>query len=333
MAGRSRQIQNIVALGKNDKIPPELGFCRKCQTIKDAKEFYVATDNLLDLSGRMSVCKSCISDLVIKFINSERDIKKAIFLVCKSLNVAYNESSIDSAVNQLSAKLEGSAQVDFSKLFGIYKTKLVGLSAISGGDVGTFEYSFGMVFNREDEKSIIDNEGEDFSEYLKKTWGNGLSYDDYQFLEETLANWKSSHKCDTNSELVLLKLICHAELDIRRAREVGGDTKSLVKALQDLIKTSNLSPAQSAMSILGGKGQQSLGVALKEIEETTPLVWLESHKNPFEDVDNLGQYWLDFITRPIKNIITGSRDFTVKSMDEDGKMEIDIKESDEEIEI
>ncbi|MFZ2992506.1 MAG: hypothetical protein WA061_02210 [Microgenomates group bacterium] len=330
MSGKSRRISSTLSVGVGDKLSEEHGYCRKCTTIKKGVDFYAATDKFLDTNGKFSVCKACVSDIFVGFLNSERDVKKAMFLTCKTLNIMYSESHLEAAISQLSTKMGSEANIDYSKLFGIYKTKLVTITSASGdGSVGTFEYNPGLTFNQEDEQIISDNEGEDFANYLKKTWGSGLSIDDYDFLESTLAEWQSTHNCNTTTELHLMKLICHAELDIRKARETGGDTKSMVKALQDLIKTSNLSPAQSSMSSMN-KSQEALGVRLKEIEELEPLEWLEKHKNPFEDVDNLSQYLDDFIARPIRNLITGSRDFNIKSVDEDGRFDIEIREPEDE---
>ena len=61
---------------------------------------------------------------------------------------------------------------------------------------------------------------------------------------------------------------------------------------------------------------------IKNIEETTPAEYYKD-KELFKDFDSIEEYIKKFITRPLKNFITGSRDFNI--------VEEDITEYDEPV--
>lgn len=309
------------------KIEKKYIYCRKCQEEKHENLFYSAVDSNLDSNGYMSVCKDCCNEIYKTSLNSELDIKKALLVTCKILNVAYIPEALDSANIQINNP--ETAEYNPEKYFGLYKAKVANYVRMFPDTPPTFEsYPSNVKFNEEDEIRIRELEGEDYSEYLKNTWGLGLSIEDYSFLEEKLSEWKKTHKCDTNSELILMQEICHLQLNVRKARETGGATEKLVKSLQELIKTANLSPAQANMAN-ASKGTEAFGNWIKDIEQLEPAEWWNENRELFKDVDNLTQYWEDFIVRPIKNFITRSKDFNVRS-NIAGGLDFELRESDEE---
>lgn len=309
---------------KGDKIEV---YCRKCKQYKSETNFYTALDTNLDSNGFMSVCKDCCSTIFVSAFNVEMDIKKATFVTCKTLNMAYVTESIDAAIAQVDTNSNG-GDLRVDSFFGVYKAKLGNYFRFYKDVPQTFEtYGLELKFNEKDEAQILEEEGIDFSKYLKTTWGSGLSIEDYNFLESSIGEWKRTHKCETNSELVLMQEICHLQLAVRKAREQSLDTKVLVKSLQELIKTANLSPAQANMAN-ASRGNEVFGMWIKDIEQLEPAEWWNENRDLFKDVDNLSQYFEDFITRPIKNFITRSRDFVIKSGDDSS--DIELKESEED---
>jgi hypothetical protein len=64
-----------------------------------------------------------------------------------------------------------------------------------------------------------------------------------------------------------------------------------------------------------GKNLDTFGNWVKEIEQFRPAEFFKD-KNMYKDVDNVEEYADRHITRPLKNFITGSRDFGVDALDE-----------------
>jgi len=256
------------------------------------------------------------------------DFRKAVYQTCKILNIAYIDDAIDSAKVHLETTGE-SGIIDFQSGFGVYKAKLGNYFRVVKDTPQTFEVHVGTVFNDVDSKIIKESEGEEYSEYLQTTWGKGLTIDDYNFLESQLNEWKSKHKCDTTSELVLMQEICQFQLSLRKAREQGLDTKTLVKGLQDIIKTANLSPAQANM-LGANKGSEAFGNWIKDIEQLEPAEWWDKNRELFVDIDNIAQYFEDFIVRPIRNFLTRSKDFIITSGSNDSVMNIELRDMEDD---
>ena len=156
-----------------------------------------------------------------------------------------------------------------------------------------------------------DAEKEEIPENYSFEWGDGFDLKDYEYLDREIEVWKRTHKCDNEAEETLLKEICLTKLGLRKARAINDDTrvKDLTKMLQDLMKTAALDPSKSNAAS-SGKLLDAFGVWVKDIEENRPAEWVED-KTLFKDVDDIGSYLKKYVVRPIKNFITGSRDFGV----------------------
>jgi hypothetical protein len=157
----------------------------------------------------------------------------------------------------------------------------------------------------------IDIKKEDIPEEYSFEWGEGFELKDYEYLEREIEVWKRTHKCDNEAEETLLKEICLTKLGLRKSRASNDDlrVKDLTKMLQDLMKTAALDPSKSNAAS-SGKLLDAFGVWVKDIEENRPAEWIED-KTLFKDVDDIGSYLKKYVVRPIKNFITGSRDFGV----------------------
>lgn len=150
-------------------------------------------------------------------------------------------------------------------------------------------------------------------EEIKVFWGEGFDDKEYFFLENELSNWKKTHKCDTYSEILLLKELCILTLDIRKRRSASQAVDGLRKQLQELMKTASVDPAKTN-SINAGKSTDRFGVWLSDIENKKPSEWFND-LNKYKDMDGLIPYIKDYIVRPTKNFFTGSKDFLVGNKD------------------
>jgi len=290
------------------------------------KNFYSAVDKFLDKNGYFSVCKDCMGEIYSNFYAVDHNIERTIYKVCKALNVLYSESAVETTKKILAGK---KISEDSPSAWGVYKGKLpisvgAGLSKVDGGlgmmadmlDL-TFEYSTPVpkveipedIFN-----DIVD---------VQAFWGDGFSVEDYRFLDGEYNNFKKTNKADTYPEIVLLKEVCYKLLSMRNQRMEGKSTAVLAKELQELMKNLAISPNQ--VSAAGaGKQMETFGQWIKEIENNRPADFFRD-KSIYADVDNIEKYANEHITRPLKNFITGSRDFgsddvgALNELDEEGE--------------
>lgn len=286
-------------------LPSEHGYCRKCQKIKPFYKFFKAIDVEIDVNGYMSVCKDCINDLYVQALKRNNgSIQHAIRELCKRFNVLYNENAIDSALVQIESK-----NSDPNKMFGLYCQKLVVLERSNVKDTNLdLTYVDNPIINMSQElvnPLIIDDE-------VKKFWGKNFSDEEYRWLEETLDSWKSTHKCDTKAEEILFKYIVLKELDIEKAPP---DKKnSLVKDLQELMKTAAVDPAKANVAN-SGKHMDTFSAFIKTIEENEPAEVFGDERDAFKDFQGIEKYFEAYVKRPLKNFILGTRDFNVEGED------------------
>lgn len=312
MAPRSRRI----------KEDPTEQRCRRCLKVKPSGDFYSAVDLEIDRSGKMSVCNQCCNELYDDFYVMEHSQEKALLKLCRMLNIKYDETALTSTRTHLHTMAEnGKLNVPF---FGIYKSKLHNSTGNQAGDRGEVDLTYQDVtqINVISENPLNEDEFEG-AEDIIQFWGTD-DKGDLEFLERELANFKKSHKNTTYAELILLKEVCQTLLEISKARKAAKSTDSLVKSLQNIMKTSAIAPYMESEAG-SDKSMDSFGMWVKDIENTTPAEWVKD-KDIYKDVDNLQEYIDRYIISPLRNFITGSRDFKMDSSVDDSELD-DIEEA------
>lgn len=310
----------------------ESNYCRRCMNTKPIKDFFLAVDKFLDINGYLSICKECVSKIYVGFYNSQHDLDRAIFKTCKAINVLYSQPAVEATRTHLrnQEKLE-----DDEKVFGIYKTKIA--STMRGVGAAKMGESVSMDFTFQTETSVIPEylEGEasfDGAQGVVEFWGGEghFSTEDYRFLEKELAEWKQSYSCQTKAEEFYIKQACLLTLQLEQARTEGKTGDNILKSMQELLKGGGLTPAQQNIAS-SGKGTETWGIFIKNIEETTPAEYFKD-KELFKDVDGIGEYIKKYITRPLKNFVTGSRDFnmTEEDMTEYDEPELEVENATKE---
>lgn len=293
-------------------------YCRVCMKMKPIKEFYTRCDENLDKNGFMSVCREHCNEIYTNSLNIERNFEKALFRTCKILNVAWVPNCVDATKTQVIKAQD--AKKENIQVFGIYKSKLSTLSNLSGDGVLTFDgyINSGQIASQDE---ITDDK--DFDKYLKDFWGPDLPYVDYEFLESELARYEETHKSDTASEKSLLRQICFAELDLRKARMNGGTPSAKqIETLQNLMKTASIDPSKASLANTA-KNKSLISSMISIIEENEPAEYYDD-KKLFKDFDGLNPYFKRHMTRPTKNFILQSRDFNMDA--EDDKDDFDVAE-------
>ena len=299
-------------------------YCRRCMKVKKFSDFYTAVDIELDRNGYFSVCKICCQDIYDGYYRSEHDIPRSILMTCRKINLKFDEEVVNSTLLHLKTFHENGKSND--NVIGIYKSKLAGAikerfsSEKIGSDLTFTEQNYFL-----SPENPLDNSEESYD--LEQFWGKNLDFDDYQFLEKEFSDWKNTHRCDTKAEETLLKEICHKTLEIRKKREGsnGVSPSTLVKELQDLMKTASLDPAKVSAAN-SGESKAMFSAFAKILEENDPADFYKD-KLLFKDYDNLDFYYKKYVTRPLKNFVTQSRDFNVDTPDDvDDIVESEIAE-------
>lgn len=302
VARRSRQLKNVSA---ETGIEDGYAYCRRCMKIKITADFHSAVDLELDKNGFLSVCKDCVNELYINALTSENGVVQlAILKLCHMLNIMYNEEAIVSAQKQTETN-----KSDLNKLFGLYKSKLKVILGENMGNNVDLTYKDNPIVNVPEGNTLKDFDERELEKDVISFWGEGKTTEDYAWLEKTFDEWKKTHKSDTMAEQTLLKEIVFKQLEIEKARKGNQATTSLVKDLQEIMKTAALDPTK-ANAANAGRSQETFSAFIKTIEENEPAEYYKD-REIFKDFDNIGKYFETYVSRPIKNFITGSRDFNI----------------------
>lgn len=286
-------------------------YCRKCMSDRKPADFMSALDERLDRNGYFSVCKSCVNETFEEIYASEKNLEITVLRMCRMLNVKYSEEAIQATLKQLETmKNKGNLDTPF---FGLYRMKLVTTQSGKIGDRHEdLTYQEVTNINVPERDALHDGQ---VSQEVLEFWGGEYAYSEYVWFEKMLSQWKKTHKHDTMAEETLLKEIVFKQYDIEKARkDKGKSTATLVKELQDIMKTAAIDPSKTSIAN-SGRSHDTFSSFIKVIEENEPAEYYKD-KALFQDYDNIEFYFEKYVLRPLKNFILGSRDFNVKDENE-----------------
>lgn len=201
----------------------------------------------------MCICKECVLKLADQFNRKFASVNRALYELCKLLDVYYEKNLLNSASEQ--------AEKQNSNIFQIYFQKCLSLPQYK---LKTFIDS--EPFNKkEDEEEKADEIGRDIIDF----WGDGFSQRDYDFLEREFENLINRYECDSYVQEMLFKEIAFQTLDIRQKRQNGSDVAKELKTLQDLLGSANVKPNQENASL--NSEQVTFGTLIKKYENENPI--------------------------------------------------------------
>ena len=245
-------------------------------------------------NGYCPICRTCANRLYDHYkMAYGGDTFKAIRRMCMILDIYYNESIVDSAIN---AKAVGNTE------FAKYLARCnVGKASGKTYDTTIDEEIDGTVepftFKTEEpeppKKSIDSNE----------RWGVGLDPDDYPILEEHYKMLKKNNPNIDNNQEIFIKDLCNINLMKVKAM-TAQNLDSYVKASEQYSKIFTKAGLKTVEE-KDNSETETVGVTLATIAKMTPEEFYKD-KALYADFDGLGEYYDRNVRRPLENIITGS---------------------------
>lgn len=257
-------------------------------------EFYSANSPFYK-NGRYNICKNCLKEYVYES-NGDLNIYK-LKQIFRIYDIPFFEKEWESALN------------DEKETIGVYFKNLYLNHKGQTWIDGDFQ---------ETDTIKTNTTGLDDEELIAR-WGEGWSISEMQWLERDYTEWVTHHDCEKLSIKKLVQMICIKELEIRNARQSGKPTDKLEKSLMELMNSSNLTP-RTMSAVNETDSSKVFGVWIKDIEQNRPAEYFQD-KSLYEDFDGIKDYFERFVLRPMKNLLTGSRDFDKEFMieHEDGE--------------
>ncbi len=287
--------------------------CTMCGKSQNESNFYLSKSDIYKATGKLPICKSCMGELYDSYYKKYGNEKLALYYLCRKLDVCYNISSYNGVMNEI-------ANGKQTEAWRIYMTKLNSLGGKNGAG-NTFDDS-DNISDEEKEEILNSVQGEIPQDMIIK-WGR-LPKDDLDFLESNYYQWVTRHKCETRAEEILFEEICQMQLDIKKTRENGGDTVKKVEALQKLFTSANIRPLEQS-AINTAESTLIMGTIISTIEKNEPCEFFDKYrKKEYSDYMGYKKYFNNWLLRPLKNLMTGSKDFEIDNSVDNNNAEKEV---------
>lgn len=245
--------------------------CSSCGKEKDAaRDFYTSFSPFHKSTGRLHVCKQCLSNSV-----KENDVKSFVNMLRamdKPMIMHLYESAIQS-----------NAYV--GEYFKLVNAKDFRYMTWDDSDFEDHKSSGSIKKNNlvdEDETKDI---SQDEYNFLKSFWGKSFNLEELLWLQEEYEDFTNRYECDSKGMELLIKQICLTELDIEKRRANSEKVDAQLKTLQDLLGSGNLKPVQETGA--NAVEQETFGTLIKKFEREKPIPEPDS---AWKDVDGIGKY-------------------------------------------
>lgn len=293
-------------------------FCCRCRRELDlSKDFYKVYSDLYTTTGRMPVCKDCLTWIVEQYIGKYGNQREAMKRVCMAFDVYWDDEIFDKVQDDEAYIGEYMRRLNMSQ----YRKKTFDSSLDKGMSISGVLYDkkaralrekvmAAEAAEKEKEKAIDPAD-------IKK-WGAGFAKEDYDEMNRHYALLKAANpRADGNQENYIMDC-CRIKMHQLKASR-DGSLDSFQKMTELYTKTYNAGKLKSVGD--GALAEDfTFGVTVETIEKYTPAEYYKN-KELYRDYDKIGEYAERHIFRPLKNIIFGTRDkdfeFYVKD-DEDG---------------
>lgn len=246
-------------------------YCCKCGTAYSRQKGYfpVSHSPMYRGTGYLPICSDCIDTLYEQYRSMLSDDKEAMRRVCMKLDLYWSDDIYD--------MVERTAGVNSRIRTYIGKTNIIRYLDKTFDDT-LFEESLNYDGKRSDRFIFSSQQGSSDSEHespidqsLIDFWGPGYTYDFYMELERRYKDWTDGITVEDPSERSLYKQICLLEAIIARDSAQGKAIDKNVNALNTLLGSMNLKPAQKKNETDEDLENMPLGVGIQKWEYSRPL--------------------------------------------------------------
>jgi hypothetical protein len=235
----------------------------------------------------------CVQEIYTNFFQESKDVCDAVRRVCRKLDLYWNEAALRAVERTSNARSIMAAYI--SKINGVkYIGKSFDDTIAEGLDASLYDVSEkGNDKNANEEPSRLTSEfvPEPPTDEVRLFWGPGYTPAMYYELEERRKYWMSKYPdgamLDVGAEAII-RQVCNLEIDINHDRASGKAIDKSVNALNTLLGSLNMKPAQQkSEDSTMGTDRKPFGVLINIRENTRPIPEPDPE---FKDVDGIVRY-------------------------------------------
>lgn len=237
--------------------------------------------------GYLPICKTCCESLMENLTsfyggNEEHALKH----ICAMFDWYYDEAASAMTLTQVQS---GNCRLN------LYPSKMCTRQVATRGetyiDTVRDDFEASKVIKSVDDAQLMIEDEEPFevTREMIRRWSVGMEPREYEFLEGEYDDWCKKVEVKSKSQEELIKAICLAQLNVRRAQSAGNN-KSVaesMRALTDLMTNCNLTPRQASEIANSSSTQMCLGQLIKRIEDEEPIA---EPSEEFKDPDGIRKY-------------------------------------------
>lgn len=272
-------------LSKTDsgkKLQEQKTYCCRCGRAYGRRQgnFPVSHSPLYRASGYLPFCSECVEKMYEEYTQALGSPREAMRRLCMKMDLYWSPDLYDMA-----EKASGTASRVRTY---IGKTNIIRYIDKSFDDTLEEEAALmeqsapGAAFACPDGSEPETEEPTDPA--IVEFWGAGFNHDFYMELERRYKEWTQDKKDLRPEERTLYRQICLQESIISRDAAMGRQTERNVNALNNLIGSMNLRPAQKKETADAELEKMPLGVGIQKWEFTRPLPETEQKKRDVRGV-------------------------------------------------
>ena len=257
-------------------------------------------------NGYLSICRNCVAQLYegfVKFYDGDEDA--AAERICQITDMYF-----DPKIWAMSRKISNSRDGKSRNRISTYVSKL----NLSQAD-GATTYSDTLirrweanVENAETVEEVEQNQDIKTPPEVVRKYGTGFTAGDYNSLEYEYQNWVSENGKPTDKRQEELYIsACYLKLNIQKLLQKGdaniGSAIANYKAQIEAVTTE----IEDRKKKEEEKQVDPVGLMIRDIEEFAPADYYKD-KKLYKDYDHLLDYFKRHILRPLRNLLTGSKE-------------------------
>lgn len=267
-------------------------YCLRHKLELPVSEFYL-TENP-NHGQYMPYCKRCTQEIFNNYYNRFKDIETALWYTCAELGIPFLRKVYERTVERVGSAKNPNYIGVYITMFNISKNKTDKWETFADTDVPMGEV---------DKLKDIEISRENQIKELKMTWGDGLDIDDITFLEWRFTTYTNGIEL-TEYQASRYRDLCSCELKIKK----DIDTQQNMKAKATIAK--ELGIDQFTIDKEKSDVEKMLEHDIYIMEKYEPAEYY-ADKDLYKDYMYIKRDWIDYVLRPIKNLIVGSKDYNI----------------------
>ena len=243
--------------------------------------------------GYMPFCKDCCTKVYQRHYEEFKDLESAIWFTCADVGIPF----IKSAYGKVSGE-----QVKRENAFDAYVSALKNSKAADAGTWKEFsdtDAPFGDIRTAVD----LGEERQEEIEKLRLAWGEDATVDDLGFLEWRFLTYTSGIET-TEYQVSRYRDLCMCELRIKK----NIDTQTNMKLKASIAKELGIDKFEIEREKT--EVEKYIENDIYMMEKYEPAEYYKD-KELYKDFLGIHKYWIDWVLRPVRNLVIGSKDYDV----------------------